>query len=65
MLSSPHEPKLTPTEQILYSGLKQMRQTNEALFAENIDLKRKLDALTKWKNEVEQAEDRLSKDWGA
>jgi|Laugrefabdmm15sn_1035127.scaffolds.fasta_scaffold18509_3 hypothetical protein len=65
MFSSINETKLTPTEQILYSGLKQMRQSNEKLFEENIELRRKVEALTKWRNEVEQAEDRLSKDWGA
>jgi len=65
MFSSIHEPKLTASEQILYSGLRQMRQSNEKLFEENIELKRKIEAITKWRNEVEQAEDRLSKDWGA
>ena len=56
MLASVHEPKLSASEKVLLSGLKQMRQANEALWRENLELRQKIEALERWKFGIEQAE---------
>lgn len=56
MFAGVNEPKLTATEAILYSGLRQMRKENERLWSENIELRRSVEALEKWKASICQAE---------
>ena len=49
MYSSVNETRLSATEAVLYSGLKQMRVANEVLWNENIELRRKIELLEDWK----------------
>jgi hypothetical protein len=56
MFAGISEPKLTATETILYSGLRQMRKENEKLWSENIELRRSVEALENWKSSILQAE---------